>query len=639
MYPAMEVQPHGDPFASITARLESCAGTKVGGGRYSLVRILGRGGMSIVWLARDERLDCEVALKFLPPQIRYDEAALDDLRRETVRSHKLTHPNIVRVHDFCEVPGEDAFISMEYVEGRNLAELRVEQAARVFSWDFLKPVVEQLCSALDYAHGERIVHRDLKPANVMLDSRGRVKLADFGIARAVNDTMIRISMAQTSGTLLYMSPQQAEGRQPQPSDDIYALGAILYELLTGKPPFYTGDIAHQVRNVAPTPLRERLGELAVADDVPIGIEQLIMACLSKNVADRPRSAADIGRRISGEKLKIVETAGTHLAHGVAQRRKRTSAATLTWTWAVISGLACGACVWAVADFVQAKARARGRESTIVASSDSSAVAPDRISSEKVSANAPSPSVDRVALAPESKITTSAAAIAPPPSFTTTPAPAAETASVVASPRVIELRGNQANRPMAATPSPAVANAPGAPAASMKASAAPSAATALQLLRKGNAHVPSRSKNHVLQMVSERTALAEPPQIWRILFHDDKARYNAIEVRFKNGDMDRMFEPNRILDLFSFGPPKLLDLQKVKIDSDEAIRIALSASANENMEVKSVELKLERGYGGLTVWNVKLFGTVQGRNPDEASLGSVIVLAEDGKVLKKDIPIK
>ncbi len=296
-----------DPFASSTANGESAAGNKVGGGRYSLVRILGRGGMGIVWLAQDERLGCEVALKFLPPQIRYDMSALDDLRRETARSQKLTHPNIVRVHDLYEVPGEDAFISMEYVDGRNLADLRVEQPSRIFSWTFLKPVVEQFCAALEYAHGERIIHRDLKPANLMLDSKRRFKLADFGIARTVSDTMSRISMNQTSGTLLYMSPQQMEGRMPHPTDDIYGIGAVLYELLTGKPPFYTGDILHQVRNVAPHPMRERLEELNIINDVPRGIEQAIMACLSKNISERPQTAGEVSRLLAGEKLKLVDT--------------------------------------------------------------------------------------------------------------------------------------------------------------------------------------------------------------------------------------------------------------------------------------------------------------------------------------------
>src|ERR1043165_5417130 len=137
----MEAQsPPLDLFATGLVNLESPAANLVGGGRYSLIRVLGRGGMGIVWLAQDARLNSEVALKFLPPQIRFDSAALDDLRRETARSRKLSHPNIIRIHDLYEAPNEDAFISMEYIEGRNLAETRIHEQTRVFSWPFLKPL-------------------------------------------------------------------------------------------------------------------------------------------------------------------------------------------------------------------------------------------------------------------------------------------------------------------------------------------------------------------------------------------------------------------------------------------------------------------------------------------------------------------
>src|SRR5271154_4718932 len=147
---------------------------KVGAGRFTLVRPLGRGGMGEVWLAQDERLREPVALKFLPPEVRADPAALDDLRRETAKSHRLTHPNIVRIHDFHEPEGEPAFISMEYVEGWTLTAVRVEQPSRVLSWDYLRPRVQQLCAALDYAHFENVIHRDLKPGNIMVDTRGRL---------------------------------------------------------------------------------------------------------------------------------------------------------------------------------------------------------------------------------------------------------------------------------------------------------------------------------------------------------------------------------------------------------------------------------------------------------------------------------
>jgi len=270
-------------------------------GRFVLVNRLGRGGMGEVWLARDERLREPVALKFLPPEIRGDAGALDDLCRETARSHKLTHANIVRIHDLYEDPDGMAFIVMEYVDGPTLAALRLQQSSRVLSWDYLRPLVAQLCAALEYAHGEKVIHRDLKPANLMVDSRGRLKLADFGIAAVASDSMSRISMRHsTSGTLPYMSPQQLTGQRPQPADDIYALGATLYELLTGKPPFHTGDITHQVLHQAPEPMEDRLAELGMANDIPADAAALIMACLAKEPGQRPQSARAVAEWIGLE---------------------------------------------------------------------------------------------------------------------------------------------------------------------------------------------------------------------------------------------------------------------------------------------------------------------------------------------------
>src|SRR5437867_1244788 len=119
-------------------------GTRVGGQRFTLKRVLGQGGMGIVWLARDERLDELVALKFLPPQIRFDAAALATLRRETFRSHKLSHPNIVRIHDLHEPEGENPFLAMEYVDGPTLAALRLQQPNEIFRWTRLAPLVRQI---------------------------------------------------------------------------------------------------------------------------------------------------------------------------------------------------------------------------------------------------------------------------------------------------------------------------------------------------------------------------------------------------------------------------------------------------------------------------------------------------------------
>jgi serine/threonine protein kinase len=235
-----------------------------------------------------------VALKFLPPQICFDPAALEGLRRETLRARKLSHPHIIRIHDLNDVPDEPTFISMEYVDGPNLHALRAHRPSRVLTWKFLAPLVRQLCLALDYAHGERVIHRDLKPANLMLESNGRLKLADFGLARVITDSMTRLSgQAHTSGTVGYMSPQQAAGRKPQVTDDLYSLGVTLYELLTSTPPFHSGDISYQVHNITPDPMSQRLAELELNNEIPPEVSAMVMACLAKEPEQRPQDARAI----------------------------------------------------------------------------------------------------------------------------------------------------------------------------------------------------------------------------------------------------------------------------------------------------------------------------------------------------------
>jgi hypothetical protein len=265
-------------------------------GRYALNRMIGRGGMGLVWLAQDEKLDLWVALKFLPETLRLDTAALDDLKRETRRGLALAHPHIVRIYDFVD-DDSAAAISMEYIDGRTLSALRIEQPTRVYEIAQLHVWTTQLVEALDYAHRRaKIVHRDLKPANLMTNLAGELKVADFGIARSISDSVSRVSVrGASSGTLVYMSPQQAQGRATKASDDIYALGATLYELLTSKPPFFSGNIQHQLDTIIPPTMAERRIELEIeGGDIPVEWEKTVAACLAKDPADRPQSVAQMG---------------------------------------------------------------------------------------------------------------------------------------------------------------------------------------------------------------------------------------------------------------------------------------------------------------------------------------------------------
>src|SRR6266436_201935 len=253
----------GCPGCLLETALDA-AGKQIVFGRYTLVKVLGRGGMGIVWLARDEELERDVALKFLPELMVQDHAAFDQLRRETRRCLELTHPHIVRIHDFIR-DERSGCISMEYIDGETLSNLRAEKEQKVFEPNEIAPWISQLCDALDYAHNRRnVIHCDLKPANLMVNQRGNLKISDFGIARSLTESVSRLTIEQgRSGTLIYMSPQQLNGERCTHLDDIYSLSASIYESLTGKPPFYSGNIDRQIcERVAPS-MTERRKELDI----------------------------------------------------------------------------------------------------------------------------------------------------------------------------------------------------------------------------------------------------------------------------------------------------------------------------------------------------------------------------------------
>lgn len=266
--------------------------------RYRLNRVLGRGGMGVVWQADDLKLERPVALKFLPSLIGLDPTAVKELKTETRRGLELSHPNIVRIYDFVD-DEDEAAISMEFVDGKTLSELRAATDHGVFSTEQVAKWLPGVCEALDYAHFQRkVVHRDLKPSNIMAMSMDETaKIADFGIARSISDTMQRLSISQLgiSGTLPYMSPQQAMGERPAPTDDVYSLGATIYELLSGKPPFYRGDIPSQLTSKIPSTMLERREELEIkaSDRIPKEWEAVIAACLHKDPNLRPPSAGKL----------------------------------------------------------------------------------------------------------------------------------------------------------------------------------------------------------------------------------------------------------------------------------------------------------------------------------------------------------
>jgi serine/threonine protein kinase len=286
----------GDVIAA-TSR-EFASGQKVFG-RYTLIKVLGRGGMGIVWLARDEELERDVALKFLPDLMIQDRSLLDQLKRETKRCLELTHPHIVRIHDFVH-DERSGCISMEYVDGETLSNLRAEKEQKVFQPEEIAGWIGQVCEALDYAHNRaRVIHRDLKPANLMVNQRGDLKVTDFGIARSLADSASRLTAEQgRSGTLVYMSPQQLNGELTTHSDDIYSLGATIYELLTSKPPFFSGNIDRQICERIPPSMTERRKELDIEPAlVPKIWDDGVAACLAKDPSRRPHSAAEVAQRL------------------------------------------------------------------------------------------------------------------------------------------------------------------------------------------------------------------------------------------------------------------------------------------------------------------------------------------------------
>jgi beta-lactam-binding protein with PASTA domain/predicted Ser/Thr protein kinase len=276
------------------------------GGRYELGEVLGYGGMAEVHIGRDVRLGRDVAIKLLRPDLARDPSFQGRFRREAQSAASLNHPSIVAVYD----TGEDShngtstpFIVMEYVEGRTLREV-LEAEGRLLPQRALE-ITAQICAALDQAHRAGLVHRDVKPGNVMLTPSGEVKVMDFGIARAVTGSAS--TMTQTAaviGTAHYLSPEQARGEHVDARSDVYSTGCLLYELLTGGPPF-SGDsavaVAYQHVREEPVPPSR------IEPDVPPALDAIVLKAMAKNAANRYQTAgemrADIERALAGRPVE------------------------------------------------------------------------------------------------------------------------------------------------------------------------------------------------------------------------------------------------------------------------------------------------------------------------------------------------
>ncbi len=260
--------------------------------RYQIHKRIGRGGMADVFSARDLLLDRQVAIKVLFPEFATDANFVERFRREAQSAASLSHPNIVSVYDWGKYEGT-YFIAMEEVQGRTLAEilstnkqLTAKQAAEIAS---------EVAAALGFAHDNHVAHRDIKPANILIGSNGQVKVADFGIARAMNaPTEANLTqVGSVMGTATYFSPEQAQGAQPDPRSDLYSLGIVMYEMVAGRPPF-TGEnpvsIAYKQVHDAPQPL------VQIVADVPRSYEAIVAKLLAKDPAMRYPTAGALPRR-------------------------------------------------------------------------------------------------------------------------------------------------------------------------------------------------------------------------------------------------------------------------------------------------------------------------------------------------------
>lgn len=260
-------------------------------GRYELLALLGSGGMGTVCSAHDRELDEVVALKLLRPELAENPGVQDHFRREVKLARRITHRNVARTFELGEHEGQ-RFLTMEFVDGPSLAE-RLRQRGRLAVGQAV-PIFLAVCDALAAAHEAGIVHRDIKPDNVLLDPRGRVVVTDFGIAAFHHERAAGEMLGATSGTPAYMAPEQLEGGRPTPQTDLYALGAMMFEVLTGELPWRADTVvAAMMRRISEPPPDPR----ALVPELPVALATLVVRCMQRAPDERSASAMVVAREL------------------------------------------------------------------------------------------------------------------------------------------------------------------------------------------------------------------------------------------------------------------------------------------------------------------------------------------------------
>lgn len=255
-------------------------------GRYRIEGIVGRGGMGVVLKARDQQLDEDVAIKVIRPEQEVTAAFLDQIKQEIRLARKISHKHVLRTHDFGDAEGIP-FVSMEYLKGVTLKQLVDDRGA--LPVPLVLRIGRQVAEGLEAAHAVGVVHRDVKPLNVLFDARGDAKIMDFGLAAPVAAPGTN-EEGQVFGTPRYMAPEQVRGERVDPRTDLYALGAMLYELASGRPPYDHADIAELLRMQLQAPV-PRIA--ATGQAVPEDLDSLVARLMAKDKDQRPTSAAEV----------------------------------------------------------------------------------------------------------------------------------------------------------------------------------------------------------------------------------------------------------------------------------------------------------------------------------------------------------